>query len=229
MNIKMKLKMKRILSIILIYLIIFPLIPTYASYAPQFESEAQELYDMGLFKGTDAGFELEKKCDRLQAAALFIRLMGKESEAHTNLKQHPFVDVPEWANSYVGQMYYDGYTKGISHNEYGVGDVTANQFATFCLRAIGYSNFEYENALEKMFEINLIGQKEYDIIKSSKVFYRDYAVKLVYNSLFEQGNDKQNDILIKKLIDSGVIDKESVKNTISTQDNYIELDSEEDI
>ena len=221
--------MKKIICTILILLIILPIIPAYANYSPQFEYEAQTLYDMGLFKGTDVGFELDKKCNRVQAAVLFIRIVGKESEALNNTKSHPFTDVPEWANAYIGQMYYEGYTKGISESKYGIGDLTANQFAAFCLRALGYSEqasdwrqFNYNSAFDKMYELNIIKQNEYDSIKSSSVFYRDYAVKLIYNSLFESGRDKQNNILLNKLVNEGAISNKYAPEVI-------ELSSSEDI
>lgn len=220
--------MKKLISMLMAMLMLFALVvPVSAEYKPQFEYEAQMLYDFGLFKGTDKGFELDKKCDRLQAAALFVRLLGKEAEALSNPKEHPFTDVPDWASPYVGQMYHDGYTKGISATEYGVGDMTANQFATFCLRALGYSEngtkwwcFKYEEAIEKMLEHSIIRQESYDIIKADTIFLRDYAVKMAYNSLFMQVKGKEERFLIKVLVDDGVIDEEKVKD----RDIFIEED-----
>ena len=220
------LKMKKLISILLSMLVMFSLVvPVSAEYVPQFEYEAQMLYDLGLFKGTDNGFELDKKCDRLQAAALFIRLLGKETEAINNPKTHPFKDVPEWASPYVGQMYHDGYTKGISENEYGTGDTTANQFATFCLRALGYLEvgynkpgtlyYSYEQALEKMLERFIIRKESFDIIEQRDVFLRDYAVKMAYNSLFDNLYNvytTESKFLIRVLGENGAIDEELLKN-----------------
>ncbi len=210
--------MKKILSIVIVMTMLMSLltIPAKAEYVPQFEYEAQMLYDLGLFKGTENGFDLDKKCDRLQAAALFIRLLGKEEEAMNNPKKHPFTDVPQWASPYVGQMYYDGYTKGISATEYGTGDITANQFATFCLRALKYME-SYANvagtwkytpneALEKMLEEFIIRQETYDVIKTSNVFLRDYAVKMAYNTLFDQTKEIDGRFPIRILAEKGVVD-----------------------
>ena len=221
--------MKKIISMLLAITMLIALIPAQASaaYEPQYEYEAQMLYEMGLFKGTDKGFELGKTCTRLEAAALFIRLLGKEQEAISNPKKHPFTDVPAWASPYVGQMYYDGYTKGISANKFGTGNVTATQFATFCLRALGYSeddywyewqSFVYEEALEKMLQEYIIRQDSYDTIKNAKVFVRDYAVKMAYNSLFDAYADKEQRFLVTKLAEKGVIDTEFLK----TRDIFVD-------
>ena len=124
-------------------------------------------------------------------------------------------------------MYYDGYTKGISANKYGTGNVTANQFATFCLRALGYSEdnydypwhaFVYEEALEKMLQQYILRQDSYDTIKNAKHFVRDYAVKMAYNSLFDDGADSQERFLIRTLAEKSVIDIEFLK----TRDIFIE-------
>ncbi len=155
--------MKKIICTILTLLIMLPIMPVYASYSSQYDYEAGVLYNMGLFKGTDNGFDLDKMCDRVQGGVPFVRMLRKESESLSNPKKHPFTDVPEWASHYVGQMYYDGYTKGISETEYGTGVLTSNQFATFCLRALEYSEnasdwrqFKYDSALDKMLELNII-------------------------------------------------------------------------
>ena len=164
-----------------------PLIPVTASYSPHYEYEAQMLYDLELFKGTENGFELDGVCDRLQGATMFVRLLGQESDATSNPKWHPFNDVNgSWASPYVGQMYEKGYTKGSSATEYGTGNMTANQFATFCLRALDYQDgvdFTVDTALSKMLELHIIREDAYNLMANDPVFYRDYAVKLAYNTL----------------------------------------------
>jgi len=192
--------MKKIISMVLcIVMVVSFIIPTsvMASASPYFEYEAQMLYNLGLFKGTDNGFELDKPCDRLQGSALFIRLLGEEKEAMDNPKSHPFIDVKDnWASPYVGQMYEKGYTKGVSDTEYGTSNMTANQFATFCFRALNYNDsagdFHYDSALNKMLELHIINQEAYNII-SSKEFCRDFAVKLAYSTLFAEINGTEKE------------------------------------
>ena len=179
--------MKKLLFILMAILMVIPLIPVTASYSPHYEYEAQMLYDLELFKGTENGFELDGVCDRLQGATMFVRLLGQESDATSNPKWHPFNDVNgSWASPYVGQMYEKGYTKGSSATEYGTGNMTANQFATFCLRALDYQDgvdFTVDTALSKMLELHIIREEAYNLMANDPVFYRDYAVKLAYNTL----------------------------------------------
>lgn len=50
-------------------------------YPGDTEAQAQMLCDLGLFRGTENGFELEKPMTRAEAAAMLTRLLGAEQEA----------------------------------------------------------------------------------------------------------------------------------------------------
>ncbi len=105
-------------------------------YPGDTEAQAQMLYDLGLFRGTENGFELEKSMTRAQAAAMLTRFLGAEQEALTTEREHPFTDVPEWADPYVGYLYENGLTKGVSATAYGAQEnVTCGQYCTFLARA----------------------------------------------------------------------------------------------
>lgn len=100
------------------------------------EAQAQMLKDLKLFKGTDKGLELEKPMTRAEAAVMVTRLLGAEAEAKAQNSPHPFGDVPNWASAYVGWLYQNGLTKGISKTEYGSDRrVTCQQFGVFLTRA----------------------------------------------------------------------------------------------
>ena len=73
-------------------------------YPGDTEAQAQMLCDLGLFRGTENGFELEKPMTRAEAAAMLTRLLGAEQEALTTEREHPFTDVPQWADPYVGWL-----------------------------------------------------------------------------------------------------------------------------
>ena len=49
--------------------------------ASDFDSIAQELKDVGLFQGTDTGFELDRAPTRTEAAVMLVRLLGAEEQA----------------------------------------------------------------------------------------------------------------------------------------------------
>ena len=63
--------------------------------------EAEALNTLGLLKGTENGYELEKSLTRAEAIALLVRVLGKAEEVETQGKTHPFTDVAPWADGYV--------------------------------------------------------------------------------------------------------------------------------
>ena len=88
------------------------------NYPGDTEAQAQMLYDLGLFKGTDKGFALEKSMTRAEASVMLTRLLGAEKTALAGNWKHPFTDVPQWADKYVGWLYQNGLTKGVSATLY---------------------------------------------------------------------------------------------------------------
>lgn len=102
------------------------------------EAQAQMLYDLGLFKGRGEGdFVLNEKMTREEAAVMVVRFLGGETEAMEKAFSHPFTDVSPWAANYVGWLYENGFTKGISADKYGGKNlVTCWQYSTFLSRAI---------------------------------------------------------------------------------------------
>lgn len=112
---------------------------------------AAQLYCLGLFRGTSVTevskgylsveFSLEKPMTRQQAIIMLVRLLGKEEEALAGNWNLPFADVAAGARPYVGYAYAHGLTNGITATSFGGGkNVTANQYLTFVLRALGYSD-----------------------------------------------------------------------------------------
>ena len=105
-------------------------------YPGDTEAQAQMLYDLGLFQGTEKGFELEKTMTRAEAAVMLTRLLGAEDKALSGDWTHPFSDVPQWADKYVGWLYESGLTNGTSGTTYSPEqDVTCGQYCTFLARA----------------------------------------------------------------------------------------------
>jgi|GEM_PF-7126681 len=127
--------------------------------APQDAAAAAEaLYEKGLFlgTGTDAQgrprFELDRAPTRAEGVTMLIRLLGMESAATKGRWQTPFTDVPGWAEPYVGCAYANGLTEGVSQTTFdSESPVTATQYLTFLLRALGYSSdtdFRWDAAWE---------------------------------------------------------------------------------
>ncbi len=136
---------------------------------------ADALNQLDLFRGTDKGFELERPMTRTEAAAMLVRFLGAEDTALNGNFSHPFTDVPQWADSYVGWLYVSGLTKGVSNTIYGSQQpVTAWQYATFLTRALRD---------DEEIPYNLITEDEINAIDTDKKFLRADAAIMSLRAL----------------------------------------------
>lgn len=120
------------------------------------ESAAAGLNTLGLFLGVGVNangtpdFALDRVPTRVEAVTMLVRLIGKEAEALSRTWAIPFTDVPDWAGRYVGYAYANGLTFGVSESIFGSDrGVTAAEYITFVLRALGYASgedFEWDSA-----------------------------------------------------------------------------------
>ncbi len=173
----------------------------------QEQSYAEGLCKLGLFLGTDAGFELDRALTRTEAVVMTLRTMGKADEAAEYPKTHSFTDVPAWADAYISYAFDNEITQGVSETLFGAGDmVESNMFLTFILRAMGYEDGDYKDFLWQM-PYALAGEldmlpTEADIVD----FKRGDAVTLMTAALFAKCKDDV--YLYEKLISDGVFTKE---------------------
>ena len=144
-----------------------------AVFATRYDSCAEALNYMGVFKGTSTGdytdYELDRGAKRVEALVMLIRLLGEEADAVACQSSHHFVDVPmgHWAYSYVAYAYEKGYTAGVSATEFSPNaEVNLKAFVTFLLRALGYNDangdFDYGYAIEKAEELGLLINGTYE-------------------------------------------------------------------
>ena len=148
--------MKKLLCPLFALLIVLSL--STAAFAADYSAEesANALYELGLFQGTGETangkpiYSLDAAPTRAQAVTMLVRLLGKEAEAKAGTWTVPFSDLADWARPYVGYAYANGLTNGLSAERFGSDDkVTANQYLTFILRALGYSSerdFQWDKA-----------------------------------------------------------------------------------
>lgn len=140
--------MKKRLLILLLALVMILSLSSMAFAADNpAEAAAERLYKLGILRGTgvdvhgDPIFDLEKPLDRHSAVTMLVRLLGKEEEALRGTWETPFTDVALWAEPYVGYAYANGLTMGTGATTFdGTAPVTAAQYLTFVLRALGYSS-----------------------------------------------------------------------------------------
>lgn len=150
--------MKRIASFFLAIVLALPLLLGCSAANQEAESAADTLYELGLFQGKGTGadgrpdYALDDVPTRQEAVTMLVRLLGKESEAKSGSWTIPFTDVTAWAAPYVGYAYANGLTTGVSASAFdGSSAVTAAQYITFVLRALGYrsgTDFQWNTAWE---------------------------------------------------------------------------------
>ncbi len=145
--------MKRFVTILFASLLLTAALCVNAA-ASDYDSAAKELSAIGMFRGTDRGFELDRAPTRSEAAIMLVRLYGAEEEARSGYAagtlRHPFTDVGETASPAVAWLYTKGIVNGTSDSTFGTGACSARNYAVFLLRALGYrdgKDFQYEEAI----------------------------------------------------------------------------------
>lgn len=188
-------------------------IPAFAATSGSSSLEkAIDLKILGLFNGTDNGFDLERAPTRIEGAAMLLRLLGKEQEAINLNFSHPFTDVPSWANSLIGYMYRYGLTTGTGAATFGSTEqLTARQYVTFVLRALGYddknNDFKYENALDKAIQAGLLSTSEANLLKTGSTILRDDLAGISYNALKTKLKASSSTLLDKLAVQDKAVSK----------------------
>lgn len=205
---------RRIISLIL--LIVFcittaaPVIGAEQERDIYFEPFAEKLKSIGMFKGTDRGFELDRQPTRAEAAVIIVRLLGKESEVQETNYEHPFLDVPQWADPYVGYLYQNKITSGVSDTKYASNDlINIQQFMTLLLRVLNYDDkngdFQWDKSLEKAVELNIVSEEYAKFFEQDSFpFIRDDIVYLLIKLLGTKIKDSEY-TLMDKLVDDKVL------------------------
>ena len=104
--------MKRTITALLLVLAVFILSVTCFAVDNSDINTADALNELGLFLGTENGYELEKGLTRAEGVTLLVRMIGKEEIAQNSVYENDFTDVPEWAAGYIGYAFENGITDG---------------------------------------------------------------------------------------------------------------------
>lgn len=177
------------------------------NYPGDTEAQAQMLYDLGLFKGTDKGFALEKSMTRAEASVMLTRLLGAEKTALAGKWKHPFTDVPQWADKYVGWLYQNGLTKGVSATLYGSQrNVTCGQYCIFLTRAHLDADSYQGTAFVDNDEVRQTDEEGF--IRGDAV---SLSARLLSTNYAKNGDESERSVA-EKLIDDGVFTVEQFKN-----------------
>lgn len=192
---------------------------TASAFAANYTNCADSLHEMGLFQGTQNGYDLDRTPTRAEAAVMLVRLLGKEAEAKALTYTAPFTDLKGWEKPYVQYLYSNGLANGTNRTTFHpTGKCTAQMYAVFLLRALGYSDtadFSYANAIETARE-----QGIYDTgIINVQNFLRDDAAAASYTALSVSPKDSEG-TLLDQLVSENAITEADAKRYQSLFSSY---------
>ena len=192
---------------------------TASAFAANYTNCADSLHEMGLFQGTQNGYDLDRTPTRAEAAVMLVRLLGKEAEAKALTYTAPFTDLKGWEKPYVQYLYSNGLANGTNRTTFNpTGKCTAQMYAVFLLRALGYSDtadFSYANAIETARE-----QSIYDTgIINVQNFLRDDAAAASYTVLSVSPKNSEG-TLLDQLVSENAITEADAKRYQSLFSSY---------
>ncbi len=169
------------------------------------QAEANALYRLGVFSGTQKGFELERIPTRAEGAVMLVRLLGQEDYAMQSELTHPFQDVPNWADPYIGYLYQEGLTSGTSSTTFSpYASLSVEQYMSFVLRTLAYSessgDFNWTESLKMGWQEGILDATAYNQLNNLSQFRRDHMVWI--SCLALQSKVKNQDYtLLEKLVE----------------------------
>lgn|GEM_PF-4249370 len=214
--------MKKVISCLLVLTLLCAFAPAALAANDDAIAAADTLHALGLFNGKgdlpdgSPDYDLDTPPTRNEAVTMLVRLLGKEAEAQAGAWDTPFTDLVEWAAPYVGYAYTYGLTNGTSETTFSGGDlVTAAQYLTFVLRALGYesgADFNWYEAWTLSDSLGVTGG-EYDDGNNASFLRGDVAsVSLRALTVRQKGSD---DTLAWKLMAEGVFTVERYASAAS--------------
>ena len=200
------------ISLILAMAIVLSLVPAAFADSGSVSEAATTLNTLGLFNGTGADasgnpiYDLDRSPTRQEAVTMLVRILGKEAAAKSGTWVTPFSDVENWAKPYVGYAYTNGLVSGTGTATFdGSAKVTASQYITLVLRALGYSSdadFKWDSAWTLS---DKLGITDGTYNAGSTAFLRGDVAVISKNALSAKlkSGDKQ---LIQILVADGAVD-----------------------
>ncbi|HWQ51099.1 MAG TPA: hypothetical protein VN369_04775 [Terriglobales bacterium] len=217
--------MRKMLPLLMAAVLIFA--PVTAAGASDYEGLAGDLAAIGMFKGMDEGYDLDRAPTRAEVAVMLVRMLGAEAAAKDGYADGslscPFTDLPEWAAPCVAYLYTKGLTSGLTDTEFGSEQPCSGQmYCTFMLRVLGYSDaeggdFTYAEATRFAEEQMLT----FDAFVADP-FTRDELVAVSHQTLCTQVKGGGG-TLLEKLVAAGTVGRAAAAAIDRTQDILLEF------
>ena len=188
--------------------------------AADFTGCADQLQALGLFRGSEQGYELDRAPTRAEAAVMLVRLLGEEQDALALEYDAPFTDLDSWQQPYVQYLYDNGLTTGVSATAFAPEEpCSAQMYAAFLLRALGYTeagvDFTYDSVLDFAGQAGLYDPAAIDTAD----FLRDDVAAASYTvlSLPVKGSGQT---LLDRLVEDGAVDAQAAAPVQALFDAY---------
>ncbi len=187
-----------------------------AGYEVQYTAYADALRALGLFQGSDKGYELERCPSRVEALVMLIRLLGEENAALSGSAVSPFNDLNIWeqGKNYIAYGYRMRYTNGMSATTFGPTlSGTLEQYLTFVLRSLGYQDgvdFVWNTSSRDLAQV--LGLLTYDELNAiaRDGFKRDHVALISFRALDCPLRDGSG-TLADRLVNAGVLTWDSLE------------------
>ena len=203
---------KRLFALLTVLVLLFSAVAVHAAgYTPEQLRIADAFHHVGLFLGTESGYELNRHLTRTEGMVLLVRMLGQEEAVKTGTYECPFTDVDAWAVNYIGYAYENGITRGYSDTVFGAEDpMTDYMFLTLTLRALGYDDraadaaYSWDDPYALAHSLGLIREE-----KADADFTRADSVTVFWHA-FTLDSYK----MAHALIERGVFTEEALKECI---------------
>ncbi|WP_265447800.1 Ig-like domain-containing protein [Acetivibrio straminisolvens] len=214
--------LKKLLAVLVVISMVSTfLVPAFAD-SFSYEKEAEELYKLGLYKGTSETEyvpNLEGKLDRQTGVVMLLRLFGQEDEAleipmeeaaaTLAAKFSDAADIADWAQRQVAYAVEKGYVKGYPDGTFGPNaDLNGLAFCSLILQQLGYDgDFVYDEAAYKLQQFGGLTEEQAKIFNSKEGINRDSMVGIAYSAL-QAVYKETGKTVIEVLVENGNVDKE---------------------
>lgn len=187
-------------------------------------NHAEALSTLNVLRGNGGDLMLDRTANRMEGAAMLVRLLGAEKEALDRNFSHPFTDVDPWASPYIGYLYKNGLTNGIGNNLYG-SDMPINEkaYLTFLLRSLGFSDnegrdFSWDTVEEAARQAGLL--KPGEAMDDEAPFLRERLSELSWRAMLLNHKTQGQPLLIC-LYEQGMIPEQSLKAVFEIGDTAL--------
>jgi len=184
----------------------------------EYYRSAHALNLLGLFRGSDKGFELERQPLRCESAVMLTRLMGIEQEAASTKvdKTFPFTDVTAFYQPYIAYLYQNKLTSGTSATTYSpMQNITAAQYMTFMLRVLGYDDangdFYWSTAVEFAEEQGILSEEDAAAVRSGAF---DRGTMAFVSLQVLQAETVTGEPLYQRLAEQGAVNLEKIEEIL---------------